>query len=215
MIRVLLIDDHTAIRQALAFLFAQDSHFSVVGQAGTLSEARKLLSGIDVAIVDLDLPDGNGVEIIRDLHAQNPKGMVLILTASNDRLQHARAVEAGAAGIMHKSAQAAEIIHAARRLSEGEFLLTPNQIIELMRLAGQYREQNRDAQHSFSRLTPREREVLQALAQGLTDKEIAQQLQISNETQRTHIVNLLGKLGVHSRLEALVFALRHGVVTIS
>ncbi|MDZ4718264.1 MAG: response regulator transcription factor [Roseiflexaceae bacterium] len=215
MIRVLLVDDHTAIRQALAFLFAQDQHFNVVGQAGTLAEARILLTDVDVAIVDLDLPDGNGVDLIHDLHAQNPKGMVLILTASSDRLHHARAVEAGAAGVMHKSAQAAEIIDATRRLSEGEFLLTPTQIIELMHLAGQHREQNRDAQNSFARLTPREREVLRALAQGLSDKEIAQQLQISHETQRTHIVNLLGKLGVHSRLEALVFALRHGIVTIS
>jgi DNA-binding NarL/FixJ family response regulator len=214
MIRVLLVDDHTAIRQALGFLFNQEPDFTVVGQVGSLAEARMRLSGVDVAIVDLDLPDGHGVSLVRDLREANPKGMVLILTGSNNRLEYARAVEAGAAGIIHKSAQASAIIDAARRLNEGEFLLSPSEIIELLRLAGQHREQNHETQTAFSRLTPREREVLSALADGLNDKEIAQRLSISPETQRTHIVNLLGKLGVHSRLQALVLAVRNGVVSI-
>jgi DNA-binding NarL/FixJ family response regulator len=214
MIRLLIVDDHTAIRQALTFLFAQEQEFTVIGQAGSVAEARTMFESVDVAIVDLDLTDGNGATLVEELRAANPHSTVLILTASADRIEYARAIEAGAAGVLHKSAQVSEIIDAARRVSNGEFLLKPGEIVELLRLAGQRREENRDAQKLFARLTPREREVLEALAEGLSDKEIAQRLQISNETQRTHVMNLLSKLGVHSRLQAVVFALRHGFVQI-
>ena len=214
MIRLLIVDDHTAIRQALTFLFEQEQDFIVVGQAGSVAEARTMLADVDVAIVDLDLADGNGATLVEELRAANPHSMALILTASTDRVEHARAIEAGAAGVLHKSAQVSEIIDATRRLSNGEFLLKPGEIVELLRLVGHRREEDRDAQKILHKLTPREREVLDALAEGLNDKEIAQRLQISNETQRTHIMNLLSKLGVHSRLHAVVFAVRHGFVKI-
>ena len=214
MIRLLLVDDHTAIRQALTFLFEQERDFIVIGQAGSLAEARTMFEDVDVAIVDLDLLDGNGITLVEELHAANSHSMVLVLTASADRIDYAQAIEAGAAGVLHKSAQVSEIIDAVRRISEGEFLLKPGEIVELLRLAGQRREENRDAEKIFARLTPREREVLDALAEGLSDKDIAQRLQISNETQRTHVMNVLSKLGVHSRLHAVVFAVRHGLVKI-
>ena len=214
MIRLLIVDDHTAIRQALTFLFQQEPDFTVIGQAGSVAEARPMFEKVDVAIVDLDLADGNGARLVEELRAVNPQSMILILTASADRIEYARAIEAGAAGVLHKSAQVSEIIDATRRLSNGEFLLKPAEIVELLRLAGQRREEDRDAQKIFHKLTPREREVLEALAEGLSDKEIAQRLKISNETQRTHVMNLLSKLGVHSRLQAVVFAVRHGFVKI-
>ena len=214
MIRLLIVDDHTAIRQALTFLFEQQQDFTVVGQAGSVAEARPMFEDVDVAIVDLDLFESNGIILVEELRAANPHSMVLILTASNDRIEYARAVEAGAAGVLHKSTQVSEIIDATRRISNGEFLLKPGEIVELLRLVGQRREEDRDAQKLFARLTPREREVLEALAEGLSDKEIAQRLQISNKTQRTHVMNLLSKLDMHSRLQAVVFALRHGFVEI-
>ncbi len=214
MIRVLLVDDHASFRQPLAFMMDREPDFTVVAHAGSLAEARRVLQGVDVALVDLELPDGNGVDIIRELRAANPQGMVLVLSAVTDRVQHAQAVEAGAAGVVHKSARISEIIDAVRRLSQGEHLLSPGEVIEMLRLVGEQRERGREAQSALARLTRREREVLQALADGLNDKEIAERLQISAETARTHMVNILAKLGVDSRLQALVFAIRHGAVTI-
>ncbi len=215
MIRVLLVDDHASFRQPLAFMLNREPDLTVVAQAGSLAEARGLLNEeIDVAVVDLVLPDGNGVTLVRDLRAANSHSQVLVLTASVDRRDLARAVEAGASGVMNKSASIEEIISAIRGLSGGEQLMSPRELVDLLRLAVQQREQDRDAELALGRLTPREREVLQALAEGLNDREIGQQLHVSTETVRTHMVNILGKLGVESRLQALVYALRHGAVTI-
>ena len=214
MIRVLLVDDHASVRQALASVFERELDCTVVAQAGSLAETRQVLVGFDVAVVDLDLPDGDAMELIRELRDANPQGMVLALMASNNRKQFARAVEVGAAGVLPKSVRISDIIGALRRLSAGEQLHSPQELVELLRFASRQREQDRDAQAALARLTPRERDVLQALAEGLNDKEIAQRLYISTETARTHMVNILGKLGVGSRLQALVFAVRHGAVTI-
>lgn len=215
MIRILLVDDHASFRQPLAFMLNREPDFTVVAQAGSLAEARGLLNEeIDVAVVDLVLPDGNGATLVRDLRTANSHSQVLVLTASVDRRDLARAVESGASGVMNKSARIEEIISAIRSLSSGEQLMSPRELVDLLRLAVQQREQNRDAELALGRLTPREREVLQALAEGLNDREIGQQLHVSTETVRTHMVNILGKLGVESRLQALVYALRHGAVTI-
>ena len=98
------------------------------------------------------------------------------------------------------------------RLAAGETLLSPQEIVELLRLAGQSREEEREARASIGQITPREKEVLQTLAEGLSNKEIAARLHMSVDTERTHMMNILNKLGVHSRLQALIFAARHGLV---
>lgn len=214
MVRVLLVDDHAAFREPLSFMFDREPEFVVVGQADSLAEARKILNGADVAVVDLDLPDGNGAELIGELRAANPQGVVLILTASADRGAYARAVEAGAAGVLHKSVRIKDVIDAVRRLEAGEALLSPNEVGELLRLAGRQRVQDQEAQRAIESLTPRELEVLRALAEGLSDKEIAERLYVGVGTVRTHVVHVLEKLGVHSRLQALVFAVRHDLVEI-
>jgi DNA-binding NarL/FixJ family response regulator len=187
----------------------------VVGEAGSLAEARRMLGGTDLAVVDLDLPDGDGTELLGKLRAANPRGMVLVLTASSDREAHARAVEAGAAGVLHKSVRIRDVIEAARRLVVGETILSTDEFVELLRLAGRRRERDHEAQRAIEKLTPREREVIRALADGLRDREIAECFHIGVGTVRNHIVSIFGKFGVHSRLQALVFAVRHGVVEIS
>jgi DNA-binding NarL/FixJ family response regulator len=155
-----------------------------------------------------------GTELIGELRTTNQRGMVLILTASADREVHARAVEAGACGVLHKSVRIKDVIGAAQRVMASESLLSPNETIELLRLAGHQRKRDYEAQRAVEQLTTREREVLQALAEGLSDKEIAEHFHIGVGTVRNHIVSIFGKLGVHSRLQALVFAVRHGVVEI-
>ena len=212
--RVLLVDDHATFREPLAFMFAREPDFEVVAEAGSLAEARRVLEDIDLAVVDLDLPDGDGTELIEELRAANPRATVLILTASAERDAYARAVEAGAAGALHKSVRIKDVIEATRRLAEGEPLLSQDETIELLRLAGKRRERDYKAQLAIEKLTPREHEILQLLAEGLGDAEIAERIHVSVGTVRNHLVSLFGKLDVHSRLQALVFAVRHGLVEI-
>jgi DNA-binding NarL/FixJ family response regulator len=214
--RILLVEDHASFRQTLAFDFDQQPEFEVAAQAGTLAEARLAMDGseADLGVIDLTLPDGEGTELIGELREANPLFAALVLTASLDRTEHARAIEAGAAGVLHKSADVDAILDATRRLGEGETLLSEEELLALLRLAGQNREEEVEARASIEQITPREKEVLQKLAKGLSNKEIAAKLHMSVDTERTHMVNILNKLGVHSRLQALVFAARHDLVEI-
>src|SRR4028118_944893 len=218
--RILLVEDHASFRQTLAYIFDGESDFEVVAQAGSLAEARRTAVGVgaDLGVIDLTLPDGEGVELIRELREANDEfaaliltarvdkseharaaeaggGVVLsrerrgandefaalILTASVDKSEHARAVEAGAAGVVHKSANVDDVLDATRRLAAGEALLSQQEIVELLRLAGQAREEEREARGRAGRTTPRERAVLQTLAEGLSNKEIAARLHMSGD----------------------------------
>ena len=166
----------------------------------------------DLGIIDLGLPDGGGAELIEELHEANPDFAALVLTASVDRAEHARAIEAGAAGVVHKAADVDEILETTRRLAAGETLISQGELLEMLLIAGQSREEEREARASIEQLTRREMQVLQSLAEGLTNREIAERLHMSVDTERTHMMNILSKLGVHSRLQALLFAARHGLI---
>lgn len=211
-VRVLLVDDHAAIREAIALAFAQDDEFILVGQAGSLAEARELLDGVDLAIVDLELPDGDGADLIEDLRAHGRHVQTLVLSAHADRASVARAVQKGAAAVLSKTTHLHEVVSAVRRMRAGETLMELDEVVELLRFAGRRRERELDERRLIESLTPREREVLQHLAAGLDSAAIAHQLHISPRTQRNHVGNILAKLEVHSQLQAVVFALRHGVV---
>ena len=215
--RILLVEDHASFRQALAFMFEREDEFVVSGQAGSLAEARELLrklpDGIDVAVVDLALPDGDGYGLIEELSSR-PEVMTLVLSASLEPARFARAVEAGASGVLHKTAAIGEIVDAVRRLTAGQALLSPAEVIEMLRMVSRQRQEEYEARRAIEKLTPREKQVLHALGEGRDSRDIAQKLNITVETERTHMVNILGKLGVHSRLQALVFAARHGLVEI-
>lgn len=213
-VRILLVEDHTSLRQALSSVLQREEGFSIAGEAGSLSEARQMFDGVDVAIVDLELPDGFGGEIIRELRAKNHRVQALVLTASSDRTDIARAIECGAAGVLHKSAGMDEIVEAIRRLMAGEALLPLEEVVELLRFSGSRKDREHEAQKAIEKLTSREEEVLQALAEGLDSEQIAERLGISVKTEYNHVASILAKLEVHSRLQALVFALRHGAVDV-
>ncbi|MDB5058714.1 MAG: two component transcriptional regulator, LuxR family [Chloroflexi bacterium] len=215
MIRVLVVDDHTSFRQSLAFMLQREADLTVVGQAGSLAEARHKLKGVEVAVVDIGLPNGDGLALINDVHDTNPLCRVLVVTGSSASIDVARAVIMGAEGVLHKSVDVHDIIAAVRRLGTGEDLLTRKQILTIVRFANEQGEQISNAQTRLERLTRREWDVLLALAEGLSDKDIGEKLQISRETVRSHVVRILSKLEVHSRLQALVFAVRFGGVKIS
>ncbi len=216
-IRVMLVDDHTTFRQPLALMLGLEPDVAVVAEAGSLAEARAILGDdleVDVAVVDLDLPDGSGTDFIRDLRRLRPRAAALVLSALSEPAQLAPAIEAGAAGVMHKSTRMGDLLEAVRRLHAGEQLLSQQEVIEALRLVVREREGEREARLAIDRLTSREREVLQALAEGLGDKEIAERLYVGTGTVHTHVTSILSKLEVSSRLQALVFAVRHGIVTI-
>jgi DNA-binding NarL/FixJ family response regulator len=213
--RILLVDDHAAVREAIAATFDRAAGFQVVAQAESLGEARAmLLEDIDVAVVDLGLPDGFGGDFIRELRQVNPRAQSLVLSAGLDRRETARAIECGAAGALDKTASLDEVIEAVRRLRAGEALVPPEEVVDLLRLAARERDRERVPRQAIESLSRRELEVLELLADGLGSKELAKRLHITLRTERNHVASILTKLGVHSRLEAVVFALRYGIVTV-
>ena len=212
--RVFLVDDHATIRQAMSYVFSREPGFEIAGEAGTLKEARGFAGEFDVAVVDLGLPDGSGLDLIRDLRHANPGCIILVLSSNPDRLVFARAVETGASGFLHKSAALEDILEAVRKLGSGETLLSTEEVIEMLRLASAEREDEFRRRELTEQLTRREHEVLQALADGLNDRQIAERLYISFETERTHMSHILAKTGADSRLQALLLAARCGVVEI-
>ena len=213
--RILLIDDHVSLRQALAFMLEREPEFKVVGEAGSLAEVRKLsgksLKDMDVAVVDLALPDYDGFRLIEHFALYAPQVMILVLSASLESGRFARAIEAGAAGVLDKATPIKDIIEAVRQLKDGEALLSRAEVIWML---SRERQQKQEALQAIEKLTSREKEILRLLAEGLESKQIAQKLNITVHTERTHMVKILHKLGVHSRLQALVFAARHGLVEI-
>jgi DNA-binding NarL/FixJ family response regulator len=218
MTRILLIDDHASAREPLAFMLNQEPDMTVIAEAGDLAEARRTLAehgaAIDVAVVDLGLPDGSGEEFIPELRETNPEAAALVLTYFSERERLARAVAAGAAGLLHKSAPVSEVVAAVRRLAGGEQLVTLPEVVEALRWLDLERRRDRETRLSIEQLTDREMEVLQALAEGLSDREIADRLFIGLATVRTHVTNILTKFNATSRLQALVLAVRHDIVTI-
>ncbi len=217
MIRLLLVDDHASSREPLAMLLDDEPDLSVIGRAETLAGARELLAGglqVDVTVLDLGLPDGPGEDLVSPLLATNPRSAVLVLTSFSDRDRLARAVGAGAAGVLNKSSEVATILDAIRRLHRGERLVAPDEAAAALRLtqtSGLDRQREADL---LASLTPREREILEVLAEGLADKEIAARLSVSIATVRTHVNAILAKTGARSRTQALILAVRHGIVRI-
>jgi DNA-binding NarL/FixJ family response regulator len=216
-IRVLLVDDHAAFLEPLAHLLAREPDMVIAGTAGTVAELRDAVrAGVvaDVVVLDLDLPDGDGADAIPDLRRANPEAAVLILTATRDERAYARAVAAGAAYVLHKSASVREVFAAIRKLNAGEAHVDPQQLVALLRLAVAQQEEERVARSELASLTPRELQVLQQLAKGLGNEAIATALNMNPETVRVHVRNILAKLGVRSRLQAVVLAYRYNVVQV-
>lgn len=210
-IRTLLVDDHPALRESLGLLLQRETNGQVVvvGQASSLAEARTKLDGVDVAVVDVNLPDGSGLDVIRDFKAANPHGRVLILTAAESDRDRARALEMGADGFLTKVTPIMEVIAAVRHLGSGGTLFTPQETADLLRDADRRRDRERRQALAVRRLTPREVEVLRAMARGLADEEVAHQLNISRATLQAHIRNILGKLGTDTRIAAILVASRN------
>lgn len=207
-IRVLIVDDHEMFAASLAHVLSAESDIEVVGTAATAAAAVPAAqdSAADVVLLDNRLPDGEGVHIIGallDLSSQ-PKVVMLTATAS-DRLM-IDAITAGAAGFIDKTRSVDAVIEAVRSAAAGESLITPAQ---LARLLPQLRT---PAAAPVDEITAREREILQLIAEGLSNADIAARLTVSVHTVRNHVANLSTKLGAHSKLEVLAKALQRGLL---
>lgn len=211
-IRVLLVDDHRALADALSRLLASETGISIVGTAYSAADARARLRGpVDIVLMDYALPDGTGAELTRAVKVRWPKALVIMLTAHDGDETVLDSIQAGADGFLAKTASIDEILTAIRSAHAGETLLPPSVIAKIAARVKIAREQDSEAARAEP-LTVRELEILRALSAGRTTREICQDLAIAPNTLRTHVQNITAKLHVHSKLEAVVFALRHGLV---
>lgn len=211
-LQLLLVEGHAAVREALAAALEAESDIARVTQAGSLAEARNGTDHVDVAVVDMELPDGRGPDLVADLRRRNPEAQVLALVTAEDRGAAAHAVERGVAGLLGHEAHLQDVVAAIRKVRGGSSLMPLDEVVELLRLAGRRREQELRERRARDSLTAREREVLQLLAVGVGSRAAAARLYISPRTHRNHVANILAKFGVHSQLQALLFAVRHGIV---
>ena len=212
-IRVLLVDDHQLLTDALAGLMRHTDDIEVVGIASTVAEAKAAaLQPVDVALMDYLLPDGTGAEATREIKRRWPKAKVVILTAVADDETMLDSVEAGADGYLTKDRAGFEVVKAVRDAHAGEILLPRAVAFELaQRVGAASRNRPADPVHVHD-LTPRELEVLRMLVEGRSSRDICTELFIAPNTLRTHVQNVLAKLRVHSKLEAVAVALRQRLV---
>lgn len=209
-IRILVADDHPVVRDGLAAILSTQADLQVVAEAGsgqeTLAQADQMQP--DVVLLDLEMPQMDGVEVLRRLREQHPQMKVIIFTAFDTDERILAAVQAGAQGYLLKGVPRHEVFHAIRVVHEGGSLLQPVVASKLLRQMA--KETNKP--EMAEALTPREREVLQRLAQGLQNKEIAAELVISERTVKFHVSSILAKLDAGNRTEAVAVAAQLGLV---
>lgn len=216
-LRVLIVDDHALFRRGLELVLSQEDDIDVVGEAtdgdAAVESAEKL--GPDVILMDVRMPGTSGIDAARKIREQLPATKILMLTVSDDERDLFDAVLAGADGYLLKEVSIEDVADAVRAVARGHGLvspsLTPKLLSEFNALAR--RAEDRRLAHA-PRLTAREVEVLKLVAKGQSNREIAEELYIAENTVKNHIRNILEKLGLHSRMEAVVYALREKLLEI-
>ena len=217
-ITLLVCDDHRVLTDALAMVVERDPGIRMVAPPVARAEdALEVVASSQPAVVLMDVElagDMNGVEATRRIREMAPETHVVLMTGHDDERLLVDAVEAGASGFLSKSEAVDDVLDAVRAAAEGEVLVDPTALSRVLRMVAMERAVRQEADTVFAQLTTREREILQLLAQGLRNDGIAERLFISPQTVQTHVRNILGKLHVHSKLEAVAFAVKHGAVTV-
>ncbi|MGP4022856.1 response regulator [Actinomadura sp. 3N407] len=211
-IKVLIADDHPVVRQGLrTFLGIQDD-IEVVGEAGDGASAVTLAESLepDIVLLDLKMPGADGLAALTELRARGVPARVLVLTSVTERGHVLPAVQAGAAGYLYKDVDPQALVQAIRAVHDGHVLFAPD-AAEAMLADGSAARAAGGNDRGLAALTEREREVLVHIARGRSNREIARALVVSEKTVKTHVSNLLMKLGVHDRTQAALYAVRHGV----
>ena len=205
-IRVFLLDDHEIVRRGVRELLESTGTMTVVGEAGTAEEAygRIPATAPDVAVLDVRLPDGNGVEVCREIRSKHPEIHCLMLTSYSDDEALFDAIMAGADGYVLKQIKTSDLIDAVTKIAAGESLLDPKLSAKVLdRLRNGEAEDDR-----LKHLTEQERRILALLAEGLTNRQIADQMFLAEKTVKNYVSNLLAKMGMSRRTEAAVYAAR-------
>ncbi len=216
-IRVLLVDDHALVRTGLSILIAQQPSIVVVGEAenGVEALAYAVREQPDVILLDLDLNGESGLDLLPKLLQAVPQGRVIILTGSRETDAHRHAVRSGAMGLVLKSHASDVLVRAIQKVYAGEVWLDrtimASVLADIAPNRAEQKQQSDPEQAKIATLTEREREVIALIAQGLKNKQIAQQLFISEATVNHHLTSIFGKLGVATRLELAIYAYRNGL----
>jgi DNA-binding NarL/FixJ family response regulator len=213
-LRVLLADEQSLFREAVKVVLSSEGDLDVVAEArdGVQAVAEAERTQPDVALLDANLPNCDGIRATQLILARVPACRVIVFSGQEDERVLLEAMEAGASGYLSKEAPLAELIEATRAVHRGEALVPPRMLGALLQRVIHRRRERDEAIKRMTNLTRREREVLALLAQGADNDVIAQRLVISPETARTHVQNVLGKLRVHSRLEAAAFVTQNGIL---
>jgi two-component system, NarL family, response regulator DevR len=204
-IRVFLLDDHEVVRRGIRELLESEGDMEVVGEAGTAEEAfgRIPATTPDVAVLDVRLPDGDGVEVCREVRSRHPEIACIMLTSFADDEAVYAAIMAGAAGYVLKQVRGSDLVDGIRRVAIGESLLDPavtTRVLERLRTSEEPDE--------LAALTDQERMILEHIAQGLTNRQIGEQMFLAEKTVKNYVSNIFTKLGMSRRTEAAAFAAR-------
>ncbi|WP_392971984.1 response regulator [Streptomyces sp. LN245] len=207
-IRVFLLDDHEVVRRGLTDLLDAEPDISVVGDAGNVEHAlvRGPALRPDVAVLDVRLPDGDGISVCRELRSQMPELSCLMLTSFDDEEALLDAIMAGAAGYVLKQIKGSDLVSAVRTVASGQSMLDPTTTTRLMRKLRTDPAEEPALSPELAGLSPRERDILALIGDGLTNREIGKELYLSEKTVKNHISRLLAKLGVQRRVQAAVLA---------
>ena len=209
-IRVLIVDDHKLVREGLKAVFGQGEEIEVIGEAGSGEDALEMFESLDpdVILMDISMPGLNGIQTTKLIKKQNPDTKVVILTMLDQEGSVYEAIKAGATGYMIKNTSSDELVRAIQAVHDGKALLHPDATAQLLKEFVCLSE-NRAKDYGLS---DREMEVLQLLSEGKTNKELAKSLWISEQTVKTHLAHIFGKLGTSDRTETVARALRTGLV---
>ena len=214
-IRVLVVDDQELFRRGLTMLLGVETDIEVVGEAADGAGAAALAAGSapDVVLMDVRMPRQSGIEACAAVKEAAPQARIIMLTVSDDEADLYDAVKSGASGYLLKDSSIEEVAQAIRVVADGQSLISPSMAIKLLDEFKQMARTDRQAVPT-PRLTERELEVLRLVAQGLNNREIAKQLFISENTVKNHVRNILEKLQLHSRMEAVMYAVREKILDI-
>jgi len=202
-VRVFLLDDHEVVRRGLRELFEAAHDLEVVGESGSAREATRRIPALrpDVAVLDARLPDGSGIDVCRDVRSVDPSIKALILTSYDDDEALFSAIMAGAAGYVLKDVRGTDLVDAVKRVAAGQSLLDPAVTQRVLERVRRGPEEPRELRN----LTDQERRILEYIAEGLTNRQIAERMSLAEKTVKNYVSSLLAKLGLERRTQAAVF----------
>ena len=214
-IKVLIVDDHTIVRDGVCALLALTGDIEVAGEAANGNEALEMVRKLepDVVLMDIAMPIMGGLEATRRIHKEFPKTKVLVLTQHDDKEYFFPVIESGASGFISKAGASSELVQGIRSVYRGDSFLSPS-VAKLMIEDYQRNTGERGKQDPYNQLTERERDILKLLAEGHSTQKIADILVITPKTVEGHKTNLMAKLGIHNRIELVKYALRKGIISI-